>query len=147
MMKAALCGALAALCLGGIAHANAADDGNAGLTALNASNYDQAISLFTRAIDSRELRGDDEESAYACRGRAYLKKGDYSDAIADLDRARRTKPDDADAQNDLIAAVSAELPADQMPGLPKASFWGQLGQAVVAGAAAGIAAGLAGDSQ
>jgi len=147
-MKAGLWALLATLVIASAAHANALDDGNAGLAALNGGDYDKAISLFSRAINSGELKGDDREFAYANRGRAYLKKGDLTSAIVDLDRARRDKPDDADAQNDLVAALSTELPATSIPGIPKpnpaADAAKALGQAIVLGVAAGLLAGLTG---
>jgi tetratricopeptide (TPR) repeat protein len=147
-VKAGFCALLATLVIASAAHASALDDGNAGLAALNGGDYDKAINLFSHAINSGELRGDDQEFAYANRGRAYLKKGDLSSAIVDLDRARRDKPDDADAQNDLIAALSTKLPAASIPGIPKpnaaAEIAKSVGQAVVMGIAAGLLAGLTG---
>jgi tetratricopeptide (TPR) repeat protein len=147
-MKLALWPLLAMLIFASAAHASALDDGNAGLEALNGGDYDKAISLFSRAINSGELNGDDREFAYANRGRAYLKKGDLSPAIIDLDRARREKPDDADAQNDLVAALSTKLPAATIPGLPKPNPGAEaakaVGKAIVLGIAAGLLAGLAG---
>jgi tetratricopeptide (TPR) repeat protein len=145
-MKAGFWGMAAALLIASSVHASATDDGNAGLEALNGGDYDKAISLFTRALDSGELRGDDKEFAYANRGRAYLKKGDLSSAIVDLDKARQMKPDDTDAQTDLVTALSAKLPAASIPGMPKRSFWSDLGQAVLQDAADAIAAGLQDDN-
>jgi tetratricopeptide (TPR) repeat protein len=145
-MKAILLGITGALLIATSAHASAAQDGNAGLDALNSGDYDRAISLFTRALNSRELGGDDREFAYANRGRAYLKKGDLSSAIVDLDQARRAKPDDVDAQDDLVVALSAKLPAASIPGLPKRSIWGELGRSLLQGALAGIAAGVQDDN-
>jgi Ni/Co efflux regulator RcnB len=127
---------------------SAAAAGNAGLQALNAGDFDTAVSQFSVALDSGQLSDEDQEFALAGRGRAYLKKGDLSSAIADLDRARRGKPDDADAQNDLVAALTAKLPpVTAIPGMPKPSFWGSLGRALLEGAVAGVVSGLTGDSQ
>ncbi|MGD0143323.1 MAG: hypothetical protein ABSC92_09200 [Rhizomicrobium sp.] len=141
-MKAVLCGALLMLMAASAAHADAIADGNAGLTALQGGDYDNAIRLFTRALKSGGLTGDDLEFAYANRGKAYLMKADYSSAIVDLDKARQMKPDDTDAQNNLQTALEAKLPADSVPGRPKANPWEALGQAVLNGVAQGIAAGL-----
>ncbi|HEY1630940.1 MAG TPA: tetratricopeptide repeat protein [Rhizomicrobium sp.] len=120
-----------------LARADAADDGNKGLAALQQGDNDTAIKLFTRALKSGRLAGDDKEFAYANRGRAYLKKGEYSSAIVDLDRARQMKPDDADAQNDLIVALQTEIPADGISGRPKqvqnGGQMGPVGQAIVQG--------------
>jgi Flp pilus assembly protein TadD len=142
----AICGAAAVLAAS--AHADAYDDASAGLNALNDNDYDHAVSLFTRAISLEQLSGDQLEYAYACRGRAYLKKGDLSHAIVDLDRARRMKPDDSDAQNDLVTALQTELPPAQIPGRPKPNPWKDVGnqllQDVVVPA---IVNGLAGTNQ
>jgi tetratricopeptide (TPR) repeat protein len=145
--SAIICPLLAALAAASAAHAAGADDANAGLDALKAGNYPQATARFTSAINSGDLQGDDKEFAYAARGRAYLKSGNLEAAIPDLDKARRMKPDDSDAQTDLIAALTAALPVVSMPGLPKPSFWGELGKSLLLGAAAGIASGLENDDQ
>lgn len=128
------------------AHANGKDDGDAGLSALDAGDYDKAIGMFTRALNSRDLDQEGRELAYASRGRAYLKKNDLSRAIVDLDDARRIKPDDADAQNDLTTALAAELPADAIPGRPKPSIWKGIGNALVQGALCGLQEGLGGEA-
>lgn len=155
---------LAALAVGPSARAGPMEDGNAGLTALEGGQYEEAIGLFSRAIDSGALKGDDLELGLGMRGRAYLKKGDLSLAIVDLDRARRMKPDDADAQTDLVAALEAKAPASAIPGAPKliaasnpaatssqakpkSNFLHDLGQALVSGAVAGLQAGLQGAGQ
>ena len=124
------------------ARADGADAGNRGLQALDQGDYDGAIALFTHALKYGQLADEDQEFAYANRGDAYLKKGDLSLAIADLDRARQMKPDDTDAQNDLIAALQAKIPPDSIPDRPKPSFFEALGNALLQGLAAGIAAGL-----
>jgi tetratricopeptide (TPR) repeat protein len=126
-----------------LATADGADDGNRGLQALDQGDNDGAIALFTHAIKYGGLEGDDQEFAYANRGRAYLRKGDYSSAIADLDYARQMKPDDIDAQGDLLAALQTEIPPDSIPGRPKPSFLQALGHALLQGLVDGIAAGLA----
>jgi len=126
-----------------LAHANALDDGNDGLKALQNGDNDTAINLFTRALKSGQLKGDDREFAYANRGKAYLNKGDLSDAVVDLDAARQMKPDDTDAQNDLVKAVSLQLPATMLPGQSAKSVLGQagslFGKALLKGIQAGIA--------
>jgi tetratricopeptide (TPR) repeat protein len=136
-----------------LARAGGVDDANSGLAALNRADYDGAILLFTRAINSGELEAADRENGLACRGHAYLKVGRYSQAIADLDEARRLRPDDADAQNDLVIAIGSEIPVSAIPGAPrdlaagppqpaKPSFWTSLGRAIMSGAKAGIQEGL-----
>jgi len=128
-MKALFCAAAMSLAFSGIAHASGADDGNAGLQALNAGDFDRAVALFTRALNSGDLSRDDQEFALANRG-----------------RARRMKPDDADAQNDLVALLSARYPREAIPGMPRTGFWKSLGESLLQGAAAGVASGLSGDS-
>ena len=148
-MKAFLLGVSISLAVGFAAQANGVDDGNAGLTALQNGDNDTAIAMFTRALDAGGLKGDDREFAYANRGKAFLNKGDFSSAIADLDKARRMKPDDVDAQNDLVTAVSRTLPATLLPGQSARSVFRQLGrslgQAVVQGVANGLAQGAQGN--
>jgi tetratricopeptide (TPR) repeat protein len=146
-MKSAFVGALAAMALATAAQANPIDDGNAGLTALQNGDNDQAIALFTRALASGGLKGDDREFAYANRGKAYLNKFDISDAIADLDRARQMKPDDVDAQTNLISAISQTLPATLLPGQSAKSLFGQFGAAVGQAVVKGVAQGLAQSGQ
>jgi tetratricopeptide (TPR) repeat protein len=86
--------------------AGAIDDGNAGLDALNKGSYDEAVRLFTKALKSGQLKGDDQEFAYFNRGKAYVGKHDYAKAIADLKKAVKIKPDDTDAQDALTEAQS-----------------------------------------
>jgi len=138
---------LASTAMASGAMARGADDANKGLDALNAGNFQQATMLFTSAIDSGDLQGDDKEFALAARGRAYLQSGDMDAAIPDLDKARRMKPEDKDAQTDLNTALAARLPVASMPGQPKPSVWGELGKALLAGAIAGVAEGLANADQ
>jgi tetratricopeptide (TPR) repeat protein len=132
---------MAALAFATSASAGGIDDGNAGLAALKSGDNDAAINLFTRALGSRDLKGDDREFAYANRGQAYLNKVDYPDAIADLDKAREMKPDDTDAQTALLTALSSELPANLVPGQSAKTMVGQfgrlLGKAIVNGMAQG----------
>jgi len=70
----------------------------AGMEALNSGDYARAITMFTRAINSGRLSADDKELALLSRGKAYLGKGAYRDAITDLNRALHMKADDQDAQ-------------------------------------------------
>jgi tetratricopeptide (TPR) repeat protein len=129
------------------AFASGVDDGNRGLQALNQGEYDQAISLFNHAIKYGRLSDEDKEFAYANLGRAYYKKGDNWSAIVNLDTARQLKPDDTDAQNDLLAVLQQEMPADSIPNRPKESFWHSLGQALLQGALDGIKNGLQQNNQ
>jgi tetratricopeptide (TPR) repeat protein len=113
----------ALLLLPATALADGAEDGNHGLQAMEQGNYDAAIADFSHAIRFGRLEGNDKEFAYANRGKAYLKKSEYSAAIADLDYARQMKPDDNDAQADLLVALGGDLPASALPNRPKVNFW------------------------
>lgn len=148
-MKAML-GVVMALALTTPALADGNADGNAGLDAMNQGDNQRAVALFTSAIRSGDLSKDDKEFATANRGRAYANLGQTDQAIEDLDRARRMKPDDADAQKDLVSLLQAKLPADQIPDLPKAGFWESLGrsvgQSILQGAQQGISDALSGQS-
>ena len=138
----------------GTAWADASADGNAGMDALNKGSYDQAIRLFSHALNSGELSAPDEEFAYFNRAQAYYDKKDFGHAIADLKAALRLKPDDADAESGLATAISADIdisdigpPAQtaqtaQNPSAGSGGFWKSLGAAIVSGAVAGIAQGI-----
>ncbi len=109
--------------------AAAVDDGNAGLEALNSGAYDKAIALFTRAIKSGQLAGDDKEFAYLNRGKAYLGKHAYARAVADLRMAVKISPDDADAKDALQQALALQTSGGGAPGAPlhdAARGWGML---------------------
>jgi tetratricopeptide (TPR) repeat protein len=60
-------------------------------------NYDEAIALFTKAIESGELSRDDLKGAYYYRGRAWYGKGDLDKAIADFTKAIAINPEDFNA--------------------------------------------------
>jgi len=107
-MKAWLWPALLAITIATSAHATGVEDGAAGLDALNRGAYDEAIRLFTRALQPGRLTPGDREFAFLNRGAAYTAKGDYVHAIADLKEAVRLKPDDDDAQNSLQAALAKQ---------------------------------------
>jgi tetratricopeptide (TPR) repeat protein len=109
------------------AWANAGDDGNAGLAALNSGAYDQAIRLFTHALKSGELTGDDKEFAYLNRGKAYLGKGEYKLGIADLAAALKLKPDDSDALATLEGAQPPGATHGRNSQAASATGWGLLG--------------------
>lgn len=96
------------LVLSAPAHAGGVEDGNAGLDALNAGQYDEAIRLFTRALQPGRLKPQDREFAYFNRGKAYAAKGDLAHAAGDLKQAVRLSPDDADAQKSLDEVLARQ---------------------------------------
>jgi tetratricopeptide (TPR) repeat protein len=57
---------------------------NAGLTAHEQGNYDDAIHLFSEAIKYGDLTPGELIDAYYKRGLAWLNKGDYEKGISDL---------------------------------------------------------------
>jgi len=78
-------------CSGGV------HDIKAGIAAANKGDFDKAIELFTRAIESGELSRENRSIAYYNRGRARGEKGNYDKAIADFDRALEINPTLAEA--------------------------------------------------
>jgi lipoprotein NlpI len=66
------------------ANAAAVDDANAAVLAARDGKYDDAIKLFTNAINSDELNLSGRAQAYAYRGIAEATTGDYEHAQFDL---------------------------------------------------------------
>ena len=85
-----LAGRLSVLALIGVLHSPAlvlaagADDANRAVVAARNGRYDEAIELFTRAINSDELGLKNRAQAYAYRGIAKATTGDYDGAQLDL---------------------------------------------------------------
>lgn len=65
-------------------HKKKVDYYNAGLTAHERGNYDEAIQLFSEAIKSGDLSPGELIDTFYKRGLAWLKKGDYEKGISDL---------------------------------------------------------------
>jgi len=78
--------ALAFSCAG-TAHAAGIDDANAAVIAAKDGKYDDAVRLFTSAINSDELNTTGRAQAYAYRGIAKATLGDYEAAQEDLNFA------------------------------------------------------------
>jgi tetratricopeptide (TPR) repeat protein len=57
----------------------------------------EAIRLYTEAIESCKLSGEDLSKVYYSRGKAWVGKGDYGKAIADFTKAIEINPKNADA--------------------------------------------------
>lgn len=91
-------------------HAYGIQDAAAGLEALHHGSYDEAIRLLTSAINNGNLPPDDLEFAYLNRGKAYLGKGDYTNAAADLKIAVELKPTDVEARRALERALAGGAP-------------------------------------
>jgi lipoprotein NlpI len=80
-----------------IASASVGDDAKAGLAALQRGEYDEAIRLSTRALESGELSPENRAIVFSSRGLAWSDKKDYDRAIADYTEAIRLNPQDAQA--------------------------------------------------
>src|SRR5262245_543562 len=88
-----LTGRLSVLALAGLllspepVRADAAEDANRAVVAARNGQYDEAIELFTRAINSDELGLTNRARAFAYRGIAKATTGDYEGAQLDLNSA------------------------------------------------------------
>jgi tetratricopeptide (TPR) repeat protein len=71
-----------------------------GVTAMEASNFSEAIKDFTEAI----ANGPADIFAYTSRGRAYERVGDRPHALADYQKAR-TMTNDPALTRDILAAI------------------------------------------
>src|SRR5258708_1744063 len=83
------------------------DDANAGSAAVQRGQYDAAIQLFTKAINSGELSPDNLATAYVNRGTAHYLKKEHEQAIADFKQAIQLDPRDPIAYNKLGIAYIA----------------------------------------
>jgi len=129
MSKAWLLPALLMIAGSTAAIANGTDDGNAGLDAFNRGSYDEAIRLFTRALNDSTLLPDDREFAFVSRGKAFLAERNYDRAASDFTAAMHLKPGDADARGGLASAhagPTGAAVAQSTPGIPYAGGWGLL---------------------
>jgi tetratricopeptide (TPR) repeat protein len=77
------------------AWAGGLEDAIAGFAAESQDNYDEAIRLYTKAIKSGELAGEQLKRVYKGRGYGWDYKGDYDKAIADFSKAIEIDPKDA----------------------------------------------------
>jgi len=94
-----------------LARATAIEDANAAVVAARSGKYDEAIELFTRAINSDELSLTGRAQAYAYRGIAKATSGDYEGAQQDLNFAVALDSDynaDAYAYRGYFALVQGD---------------------------------------
>ena len=63
------------------------DDAGAGLAASRRDDLDEALRLYTKAIDTGELSDENVVVIYTNRGNVFLRKGDYKRAIKDYSKA------------------------------------------------------------
>jgi tetratricopeptide (TPR) repeat protein len=73
------------------------DDFSRGMDAINIGNADLAILSFTSALNAGDLAPAYVPDAYLGRARAYVRKKQCGEALADLDEAIKLKPDLFDA--------------------------------------------------
>jgi lipoprotein NlpI len=81
--------------------ADAIDDARAALVAQDNDELDEAIRLYTRAIQSRELNNRFLSIAYYNRGSVHFVARDYRAAITDFDSATVIRPGYAQAYNNM----------------------------------------------
>jgi lipoprotein NlpI len=69
-------------------------------------DYDTALALCNRALQSGDLSNQQFVNTLNYRGGVYVGKGDYDKAVEDYDQAIRLKPDDASTYNNRGIAYS-----------------------------------------
>jgi lipoprotein NlpI len=75
------------------AWADGAIDANRGVNAAAHNKYEDAIALYTSALDGGDFAARDQASVYDKRGVAYASLGEAEKALADFDRALHLAPD------------------------------------------------------
>ncbi len=106
------------LCCAGAVAASAIDDANNAVRAARDGKYDEAIRLFSNAINSDELNLSGRAQAYAYRGIAKATTGDYDGAREDLNYSVALQSDySADAYAfrgyfELVQGDSSKAAAD-----------------------------------
>ena len=89
---------LTSLCLTGQAKADAREDARAcAETVVQGGNMQAAVDLCSRAIASRQIKGEDLAPIYYNRGWAQDELGNYDQAIEDYGRALHIRSDYAEA--------------------------------------------------
>lgn len=80
----------------------------AGLAAGRKGDYNEAIRLFSRELNSGTIERESLASAFNNRGVAYRRKGVFDRAIADYQRAIKLKPDFATAYSNRGLAYAKQ---------------------------------------
>ncbi len=88
------------------AWADVGADFNAAKAAHNARNYDAAIGLYTKVIQSGKLSGKNLAITYNRRGLTHAAKKDFDRAIADFNKSVEIQPNYAKAYNNLGLAYA-----------------------------------------
>jgi lipoprotein NlpI len=76
-----------------VANAAGPDDIRAGMAASRRQDFDEAIRLYTRALEDANLSREDQATAHGNRATVLSRKHEYEQAIADLDAAIALQPD------------------------------------------------------
>ena len=87
------------VCTTSLGRAGGFEDAEAGFEAQKRGDYDKAIVLFTKAIESGELSVKQLAIIYGGRGNVWCDKGDYDKAISDYTKAIEINPKNALAYN------------------------------------------------
>ena len=85
------------VCTTSLGRAGGFEDAEAGFEAQKRGDYDKAIVLFTKAIESGELSVKQLAIIYGGRGNVWCDKGDYDKAISDYTKAIEINPQYANA--------------------------------------------------
>ena len=80
------------VCTTSLGRAGGFEDAEAGFEAQKRGDYDKAIVLFTKAIESGELSVKQLAIIYGGRGNVWCDKGDYDKAISDYTKAIEINP-------------------------------------------------------
>ena len=91
-MRYAFAAFLLVLGLAAAARADGFADMNAGWNAFVRSEYEKAIALYSRALESGDLTGRELPNVYHNRGRSFHALGRFDEAIADYGRIIELNP-------------------------------------------------------
>lgn len=107
----------------GPARAEASADYEAAVQAIKQGKRDQAITLLTKAIDSKEESGRTLANMYYLRGGLYGQAAKFDEAVADYGKAIEQMPDHAAAFHDraVVYAQQKNFPA-ALDDLARAQF-------------------------
>ncbi len=112
MIRFAALFALSLLVLAPAALADAQRDLEQAARALQSGKTDEALVLLTKAIDSKEIEGNDLAFAHYNRGNLLSTKKKHAEALADFSKAIELLPDFGDAYHDrgLVHAEQKRYP-------------------------------------
>jgi len=76
-----------------------------GNTAVRAGRYDQAVQYFQEVLDSLDKNSKARGDIFLRLGETYRRKGDLSNAIVSLQKARETEPSNVVVLSTLAVAA------------------------------------------